>query len=261
MSKSRGVDRPEAKAKAALLDFLRSRGLFNAKAAATAELNLDRYQVRADIVMCDPTDFHCFEIKTERDTLIRLDRQLEAYDRHADFVTVVAATKHINTITSRVSHHVGIYEMVGFDCKNPIRVVREPQRSPSHNVDSMLSLLPVTEMLTRFELSGRLNRPNAINQAIALPEAVKKQAVLAFFAERYGPNSRALLRATRRRKIRAEDLAMLRRWSQADKATEAKSPPQTYGELRSKCQDFEVYNHVGQSFGPVPAELRALLTS
>jgi hypothetical protein len=257
VSKTRPDDGPEAKAKAALLDFLRSRGLLTAKAAAAAELMLDKHRVRADVVMCDPTDLHCFEIKTERDTLVRLDRQLEVYDRHADFVTIVAATKHINAIISRVSSHVGIYEMMGFGCPNPIRVVREPERSPAREVDAMLSLLPVTELQARFALSGRMNRQGAIAQAIELPEPVKKKAVLAFLAERYGPNSRALLRAARRRRIRADDLAILRRWNQVGKATETENVYQIYGGTR--CQDAEVYSHVGQSFGPVPAELRALL--
>lgn len=259
VSKTRADDRPEAKAKAALLDFLRSRGLLTAKAAATAELILDKYSVRADIVMCDPTDFHCFEIKTDRDTLVRLDRQLEVYDRHADFVTIVAATKHINTIISRVSPHVGIYELVGFDCPNPIRVVREPERSPSREIDAMLSLLPVTELQARFALSGRLNREEAVAQAIELSETVKKQAVLAFLAERYGPNSRALLRAARRRRIRTADLAILRRWNQGERATETENVYQICGAMRLRCHDAEVYSHVGRSFGPVPAELRAML--
>lgn len=255
MSKTHG----EAKAKAALLDFLRSQGLLTAKAAATAELILDKHSVRADVVICDPTDFHCFEIKTERDTLVRLDRQLEVYERHADFVTIVAATKHISAIISRVSSHVGIYELVGFDCPNPIRVVREPARSPSREVDAMLSLLPVTELQARFALNGRLNRQDAIAQAIELPEPVKKQAVLAFLAERYGPNSRALLRATRRRRIRVDDLTMLRRWNLADRAAQTENVYQICCGIRPRCEDTEVYSHVGQSFGPVPAELRALL--
>lgn len=260
VTKPRADDRPEAKAKAALLDFLRSRGLLTTKVTATAELILDKYSVRADVVMCGPTDLHCFEIKTERDNLVRLGRQLEVYDRHADFVTIVAATKHINTIISRVPPHVGIYEMVRFDGPNPIRVVREPERSPSCEVDAMLSLLPVAELQARFALSGRLNRQDAIAQAIELPELIKKQAVIAFLSERYGPKSRALLRATRRRRIRADDLAILRRWNQVDRATETENVLQICGEKQPGCQDNEVYSHVGRSFGPVPAELVALLT-
>lgn len=259
MNKSGAHDRPEAKAKAALLNFLRSRGLLTTKMAVTAELILDKYSVRADIVICDPNDFHCFEIKTERDNLVRLDRQIEIYDRHADFVTIVAATKHINTIISRVAPHIGIYEIAGFDCPNPIRVVREPKRSPSQEVNAMLSLLPVTQLQTHFALSSRLNRQDAIAQAIKLPDAIKKQAVLAFLTQRYGPNSRALLRATRRRRIRTDDLAILRRWDQSSSSAEPKDVLEICSGMRPRCQDTEVYSHVGRSFGPVPPELRALL--
>jgi hypothetical protein len=205
-------DRAEPKAKAALLDFLRSEGALSSKSSVTAELILDKYSVRADLAISDGNDLRCYEIKTDRDTLVRLDRQLEVYARHADFVTVVAATRHISAIISRVQSHVGIYEMVGFDRQNPLRVVREPERSPEFDANALLSLVPVKHLQSRLAISGRRRRHDVVAEAVDLPSETKKRAALTFFAERYGPNSRELWRAARRRKIRSDDLAILRRW-------------------------------------------------
>ncbi|SEJ74438.1 hypothetical protein SAMN05518849_112138 [Sphingobium sp. AP50] len=259
MTRRVGDDRAEPKAKAALLDFLRSTGELSSQSSLTAELILDNYKVRADVAVCDRNDLHCYEIKTDRDTLVRLDGQLEVYARHADFVTVVAATRHINAIMSRVEPHVGIFEMVGFDCANPLRVVRKATRSPTFDANALLSLVPVKDLQSRLAIHGRLRRCEVVAEAAELTVEKKKQAVLAFFAERYGPNSRALWRAARRRKIRPSDLSFLRRWGQeADAIKDGNvvqvSPPASRG-----WSDAAVYSHVGKSFGPMPDELRALL--
>ena len=259
MALGRTDDPAEPKAKAALLDFLRSKGRLDGKSVATTELILDKQTVRADVVLCNPNALHCFEIKTERDTLARLDRQLEIYAKHADFVTVVAATRHINAVISRVPEQVGIYEMVTFSGASEIRILREAQQSPAFDVNAMLSFLPVTELRARLLISSRSRREEAIAEAVALPDVSKKAAVLSFLCERYGPNSSALLRATKRRKIQPGDLDFLKRWRQAK--TQCDNTPKVCLSDRSNDLDQEVYNFVGRSFGPVPDELRALLAS
>lgn len=254
-----GCERPEPKAKAALLDFLRSTGGLSSQSSVTAELILDNYSARADVAVCNRNDLHCYEIKTDRDTLVRLDRQLEVYARHANFVTVVAATRHVNAIISRAGPHVGICEMVCFDNANPLRLVREATRSPTFDVDALLSLVPVKDLQSRLAITGRLRRHEVVAQAVELPVDTKKRAALAFFAERYGPNSRALWRAARRRKFRPGDLSILRRWRQEAGALDEGNVVHFAPSAWRGCPDAEVYSHVGQSFGPVPDELRALL--
>lgn len=259
MDSSRADQRQEPKAKAALLEFLRSRKLLKRGAAVTAELILGKQTVRADIAVCDKADLHCFEIKTARDNLARLDKQIEEYSRHAAFVTVVAHSRHINSVISRVDPHVGIFELMPFPCETQIRVVREPTRSPCVSVDLMLSILPVTEILSRLQIAGRLRRREAILKAASIPDPLKKQAVLDFFAERYGPNSVNFIRTTRRRLIKPEDLAMLRRWqfSASDKLDDVQTRC-SEANLRRDI-DADLYRHIGLSFSPVPEDVRELL--
>ncbi|RYY22855.1 MAG: hypothetical protein EOP62_21935 [Sphingomonadales bacterium] len=251
-------DRAEPIAKAGLLEFLRSRGSLTRLSVVTTELILNKQAVRADVILCDQYDLHCFEIKTAKDTLVRLDRQLETYATHADFITVVAATKHINAVISRVPEYIGIYEMVNFSTLNAVRVVREPQRSPFADVDAMLSLLPVTELQDRLLVSRRLRRREAVAEAITRPAARKKEAVISFIRERYKTNSMMLLRATRRRKIEPRDLVLLRRWRRGS-GTQSACDVTVHCPVWHDCNDQATYNHVGRSFGPVPEEVRTLL--
>lgn len=259
VTRDRSEERAEPQAKVALLEFLRSRKLLNTRFALTAELILDKQAVRADIVLCDKSDLHCFEIKTARDSLVRMDKQLEVYSRHTSFVTVVAATRHISSVLSRVAPHIGVYEIISLASAEQIRVVREPVRSPSLDADAMLSLLPVRDLQARLGLSQRLRRQDAVAEAASLPEARKKQAVLSFFVERYGQNTVALIRATRRRRIRPQDLVMLRRWRSdgSDRGEELDTNARIAA--WGGHADVDVYRHVGQSFEPMPEELRQLL--
>ncbi len=256
-------DRAEPRAKAALLNFLRTRKSLSKKSAVSTELIIDKHAVRADVVLCDANSLRCYEIKTEKDTLSRLPKQLDSYLRHTDYVTVVAATKHINAVLSRVPPYVGIYELTSFSGSVEVRVVREAAGSPLTDATAMLSLLPASHLRDTFKLgAGIRRRADILVQAATESDATKRAAVLEFIRFRYQPNTIALLDAAHRRPIRPADLTMLRRWARG--RGEA-APPEAIltstvddGETR---RDGEIYRFVGRSFGPVPDEVRAMLTN
>jgi hypothetical protein len=243
----------EVAAKAALLNFLRDSGGLTRGTAATTELILDKHSVRADVVLCNERGLHCFEIKTQRDTLSRLDNQVATYARHGDLVTVVAATKHINAVISRVPDYVGIYELLSF---SGIRVVREATVSPVLDTDAMLSILPVSEIASRLRVNGRV-RSEAVDKARLVPSEEKRTAVLEFFRQRYLPTTKAFLRASRRRAILPKDLVHLKRWIRGHVAANRAEPLQPISLVG--CQDEQMYRQVGKSFSPVPDDVRRLL--
>ncbi len=57
------------------------------------ELGLCQGAVRVDLAVVNAA-LHGYEIKSERDTLVRLPGQQEGYSRALDFVTVVTAEGH-----------------------------------------------------------------------------------------------------------------------------------------------------------------------
>lgn len=248
--------RPSAEpaAKASLLNFLRENGRLTRHDAVTTELILDKHSVRADLALCTDNGLHCFEIKTQRDTLSRLDNQVATYAAHSDSVTVVAATKHISAILSRVPNYIGVIEMLSF---SGMRVVREASASPEQNADAMLSILPVSEIVSRLGVKARL-REDALSSARLLEDGQKKAAVLSFFRDRYSPTTLALLRASRRREIQPKDLIHLKRWLKVQGTSDAVSPKPI---AEAVCPDAHMYRQVGKSFGPVPEDVRRLLFS
>lgn len=72
-----------------------------------SELALLREGARADVVLVNGI-YHCFEIKSELDTLSRLENQLVAYKKYFDMVTVVCTSTHLPKIIENYSQDVGI---------------------------------------------------------------------------------------------------------------------------------------------------------
>lgn len=65
---------------------------------------------KADIVILNGTA-SAFEIKSERDTLARLERQLGAYRQVFAAVNVVAGERHIQEVIASVPEDVGVYRL------------------------------------------------------------------------------------------------------------------------------------------------------
>lgn len=72
------------------------------------ELGLCAGQAIADVVWIEK-DYHCFEIKSESDTLVRLKNQIQFYEKVFDTITMVVANKHVEHVKEMVPAHWGIY--------------------------------------------------------------------------------------------------------------------------------------------------------
>jgi hypothetical protein len=246
----------EQQAKAALIEELRANKLLKKGSAVVLELAIANYANRADVALV--SDFlHCYEIKTKRDTLTRLDSQVKCYGAASDFVTVVAATKHINTILTTLPAHVGISELVDFGSGVSVRHIRDAAMSPTWSAEVALSLLPVVAIRAALLPDvGILRRPELIQLASALPPASIRGAVTAFLRSRFRGTTTHFLSTVRSRNVRAADLAMLKLWGRMAPTDHRTSLDCDAARLDG---DAEVFAHVGRSFGPVPDEIRQLL--
>lgn len=81
-----------------------------------------------------------FEIKTERDTLRRLPRQISAYERLFDRCAVVVAPNHIERALGLVPHHWGVYE-VRINGHVEFARHRAPKRNHGHDPETLVRLL------------------------------------------------------------------------------------------------------------------------
>lgn len=244
----------EAAAKVALLQHLRACGALR-HASVVSELIVGRQANRADIVVIDRL-LRCFEVKSSKDNLNRIDQQVAAYSRTFDEVTVVAASCHMNAVMSRVPEFVGLSEIMPSSRGLKVRPIRVASRCPMLAVSALLDLLPVAELKA---LTGpgaaRTKRQDLVTAASELDLDTIREAVRRFLRSRYKTATNAFNDATAGRPISPIDLSRLRVWSRSTRSIATV--------IEDRCRqyddDLQIYDHVGRSFSAMPDDVRALM--
>jgi len=152
-------------------------------AAFVSELFIDDFARRADLVMANGK-LSAFEIKSDRDTLDRLDGQLETYLRLFEQVTVVCAERHQAGVEKRVPDGVGVW-VLAMDGSLKILRKAKTQRQTSHH--SWLSFLPVDELrnlLAQHGLQRTGTRDVLVTRAAGIALKHVRGYVLDFFKNR-----------------------------------------------------------------------------
>lgn len=140
--------------KAALIDWLYARGLVS-DAVIVNEMTVASWSRRADIALANGK-LHAFEIKSQVDSLKRLDGQIQSFAEHFDKVTVVAASKFIPEIMQEYPAEIGVLEVIAENGSISLKQVR-PGR-----VSEVRSVKLLSTFITKSEIS-RLLKQNGIN--------------------------------------------------------------------------------------------------
>lgn len=112
---------------------------------AVEEFWVPRTHERADLAVIGRS-MYGFEIKTERDTLRRLPRQIEAYGRLFDRCSVVIAEKHFDAAAAMLPGWWGI-TTVHVNGDVSFAEVREPLRNPAVDPEILVRLLWKDEVI------------------------------------------------------------------------------------------------------------------
>ncbi|HKY53091.1 MAG TPA: sce7726 family protein [Anaerolineales bacterium] len=114
------------------------------------ELGLRHGAARIDVAVVNGI-IHGFELKSEKDNLKRLPRQIEIYNSVLDKVTLVVADHHVNAASKMIPEWWGIM-IATFDRRK--RILFEFQRSA--NTNPSVDLVSVCKLLWRNEALGLL---------------------------------------------------------------------------------------------------------
>lgn len=104
---------------------------------------------RVDVAVINGS-LHGYEIKSDRDTLVRLPTQVEIYNRVLDYSTIVCGSKYLGKVADIVPEWWGITEVSGTGSK-PVFV---EHRAPSRN--STVDPLAIAQLLWRDEAAELL---------------------------------------------------------------------------------------------------------
>lgn len=154
-----------------------------ANASFISEMFVDKFSRRADLVMANGK-LSVFEIKSERDTLERLEGQISSYQNFFEEVTVVCATRHQLNVEALVPKNIGVWVI---DSDGHLSIARKAKVEQLPSIENWLSFLPVDELkkLLRNKGIGKTgNRSDLVEAASLLPIKSVRAYVLSFLKRR-----------------------------------------------------------------------------
>ncbi|MEP0177387.1 MAG: sce7726 family protein [Paraglaciecola sp.] len=110
------------------------------------EMNVHNGNARADLVALYD-DTHCFEIKSDKDSLCRLKNQIEYYDYTFNKVSIVVTDKFINKIDKHIPPYWGVILVKTEDEKLNFYNERLAKKNPNWKAEKALLTLWKKELL------------------------------------------------------------------------------------------------------------------
>ena len=122
------------------------------------ELGLSQGAARVDVAVING-EFIGYEIKSDRDTLVRLPKQRLVYSECFDRITIVVGSRHVSKALSEVPDWWGVTEAIsGTDPLKRV-VVPDAERNPRVQSSTIIKLLWKSEVAAILEkLSGPVPR-------------------------------------------------------------------------------------------------------
>lgn len=215
-------NRHEALIKVAIIKKLIKSGYIDNDSIIIDEFTVNRYERRVDIAIIRETSMIAFEIKSERDSLKRLEGQVNTFSRYFDKVIVVADTKHVGNIQHLLPSETGIWEFN----KNSLTV---KQRGRKRKITaklkrSYLELLTVSELISLARITNYKLKDNHRASLLKELEQTNMKALVEFvisaISKRYRESTNRFLIETNNRNISVRDLNLLSKFKSERKRLE-----------------------------------------
>lgn len=144
--------------RSALIHELKEHNRFKEHTRVIPELTLPNESVRVDVAVVNGI-MHGYELKSDRDTLERLNSQILAYSAVFDKVTLVVGKKHIIEALGLVPEWWGITIAKSMEAlSHAILIpVREASNNPEPNLEAIVNLLWKDEALECLLKIGKAN--------------------------------------------------------------------------------------------------------
>ncbi|HAG69447.1 MAG TPA: hypothetical protein DCL38_05685 [Lachnospiraceae bacterium] len=141
---------------------------------------------RADAIVVTRERILGFEIKSDRDSLIRLEKQVHNYDRFCDYCYIVTGLHYLDRIEEHVPAHWGIMDILsdengGLHIETYRGAVRNPAERPTVKLKNQMNLLwrsELMEIVRRYRLRGYSSKNKHKLRDMIVTELGKEQSKL-----------------------------------------------------------------------------------
>jgi len=198
--------------KALALNYLRSKNLINDNSIIMNEFTIGSFSRRVDLVIYSDNKLIAFEIKSEADSLYRLNGQIDKYLEYFDKVIVISDSKFTSTIMTLLPESVGIWEV---NCLK-IKVIKRGKTKNKINNESLISMMDVTDLSklsTKLKIKCDKNRSSLEQSLITVSNNTLREAVYLSLSRKFSKVTNSFLGETRNREISKSDLKLLSRFN------------------------------------------------
>jgi hypothetical protein len=209
----------EADLKAVVLRELVRVNKLDRRSSISSEFTLGTER-RADLAVFNGTEFIGIEVKSDFDTLKRLEGQHLAYSKVFDRIIIVVADRHAPRILDDQCGNADIWSVSPFGEVKLVRVARE---QPTLCKQALAALLPKAELakLIGAERKLRVARASLNSRIDDIGIDSIRDAVVQSFTRRFEITSRRFFKGVSGGEIEPHHLARLSRFEQQRKAIQA----------------------------------------
>jgi hypothetical protein len=201
----------EADIKALALETLRKDSLLDKSTIIASELRIPGVARRVDLALVGD-EFVGIEIKSERDTLRRLEGQVSGYLRYFEKVILVAAERHVPKALRIIPWWVGLYVITP---DGEIDRIRNAEQAHDLQTTDLVKLLTNSELrkLLRDSRDGMVARHELLRLAGERPHSAVMSDVRSALRVRYQHTSQAFWRTVRNSPVKSRHVSKLSRFS------------------------------------------------
>ncbi len=185
----------DAEIRQALRSWLRIKHATESDTVVIDELGVCRGQVRIDVAVVNGR-FHGYEIKSDRDSLRRLDGQVDMYSRVLDRATIVVGDRHLTETLNAVPRWWGVLRFEPGPKEPRFKAVRRGRNNPRRDPRSLVELLWLDDAITL------LTRRNVARGVRGKPRRIVWDRVCEYFeVDEIAASVRAQLKARAARQV------------------------------------------------------------
>ncbi|MFG1483485.1 sce7726 family protein [Halobacteriovorax sp. HFRX-2_2] len=197
--------------KALVLNHLSQKTIINEDSLIMSELTIGNYSRRVDLAVLTNNKLIAFEIKSEADSLYRLNGQVETYLKYFDKVIVISDTKFFPKITNELPKNVGLWEIKN----NEVKVRNRGRYNTKIENESLIDFIDVAELK---KLSSKLNivadkKRSSLEKALQkTPNKLLRMTAIETLERKFKKNSQIFKNKTKNKLASINDLNLLSRF-------------------------------------------------
>jgi hypothetical protein len=202
----------EPEIKSMLINHLIEKGIVGVSDTIFSELTVDNASRRVDLAISKGKELWAFEIKSEADTLTRLEGQVNIYSKFFDKVFVVVAKKHVESALSIIPTSVALWEIK----ESRIVVKQKGRKKLIKNPESFIDMMSVSDLAKVVSKSGLKSpskrRQDLVRSITKVNSSLLREAAFEAITQRYNLSSKMFFEQVMNRKVTPYDISLLSRF-------------------------------------------------